>query len=148
MRVARGSASLFSSPGRGLGPRDVPLELFRGPQTPRRAVCGTRGSLRTMQGGGSAPSCCSFPPRVAFEEGSGPRVLLKSEKNHVVPTAWQDEALARDGVSREVPCSALKGETVPDSLPAQRRVVWMWFGALPGASGLGRAQPQRRGTSP
>ena len=29
------------------------------------------------------------------------------EKNHVVPTAWQDEALARDGVSREVPCSAL-----------------------------------------
>ena len=26
--------------------------------------------------------------------------------------------LARDGVSREVPCSALKGETVPDSLPA------------------------------
>ena len=27
-------------------------------------------------------------------------------------------ALARDGVSREVTCSALKGETVPDSLPA------------------------------
>ena len=26
--------------------------------------------------------------------------------------------LARDGVSREDPCSALKGETVPDSLPA------------------------------
>ena len=24
----------------------------------------------------------------------------------MVPTAWQDEALARDGVSREVPCSA------------------------------------------
>ena len=37
---------------------------------------------------------------------------------HVVPNARQDEALARDGVSREVPCSALKGETVPDSLPA------------------------------
>ena len=30
-----------------------------------------------MHGGGSAPSCCAFPPRVAFEEGSGPRVLLK-----------------------------------------------------------------------
>ena len=29
-----------------------------------------------------------------------------------VATSWQDEALARDGVSREVPCSALKGETV------------------------------------
>ena len=30
--------------------------------------------------------------------------------------------LARDGVSREVPCSALKGETVPDSLPAEKEV--------------------------
>ena len=30
----------------------------------------------------------------------------------------------------------------------QRRVVWMWFGAFPGAFGLGRAQPQRRGASP
>ena len=27
----------------------------------------------------------------------------------MVPTSWQDEALARHGVSREVPCSALKG---------------------------------------
>ena len=32
----------------------------------------------------------------------------------------------------------------PGALP-QRRVVWMWFGAFPGAVGLGRAQPQRRG---
>ena len=30
----------------------------------------------------------------------------------------EEWTLARDGVSREVPCSALKGETVPDSLPA------------------------------
>ena len=29
----------------------------------------------------------------------------------------------------------------------QRRVVWMWFGAFPGAFGLGRAQPQRRGAT-
>ena len=36
-----------------------------------------RGPLRTMPGGGSAPSCCAFTHRVAFEEGSGPRVLLK-----------------------------------------------------------------------
>ena len=39
----------------------------------------------------------------------------------MVPTSWQDEALARHGVSREDPCSALKGETVPDSLPGGRR---------------------------
>ena len=31
--------------------------FIRGSQAPRRAVCGTRGSLRTMHGGGSAPSC-------------------------------------------------------------------------------------------
>ena len=37
------------------------------------------------------------------------------------------------------------------SLPQTRRgltLMWMWFGAFPGAFGLGRAQPQRRGTSP
>ena len=36
------------------------LEWGRGSQAPRRAVCGTRGSLRTMHGGRSAPSCCAF----------------------------------------------------------------------------------------
>ena len=36
------------------------LELLRGSQAPRRDVCGTHGSLRTMPGGGSAPSCCAF----------------------------------------------------------------------------------------
>ena len=34
----------------------------------------------------------------------------------MVPTAWQDEALARDGVSREVPFSALKGGKDPASI--------------------------------
>ena len=33
-----------------------PLELLRGSQAPRRAVCGTRGSLRTMHGQGSPAS--------------------------------------------------------------------------------------------
>ena len=56
----------------------MPRELLRGSQAPRRAVCGTRGSLRTMHGGGCAPSCCAFTHRVAFEEESGTRVLLKS----------------------------------------------------------------------
>ena len=31
-----------------------------------------------MHGGGSSPSCCAFTHRLAFEEGSGPRDLLKS----------------------------------------------------------------------
>ena len=30
-----------------------------------------RGSLRTMHGGGSAPSCCAFTHRVAFDPNSG-----------------------------------------------------------------------------
>ena len=47
------------------------------------------------------------------------RWLSEAKREHpVVPTSSQDEALARHDVSREVPCSALKGETVPDSLPA------------------------------
>ena len=33
-----------------------------------------RGSLRTMHGGGSAPSCGAFSHRVAFEEAVGPAV--------------------------------------------------------------------------
>ena len=36
----------------------------------------------------------------------------------------------------------------PWDSPGKNTGVWMWFGALPGAFGLGRAQPQRRGTSP
>ena len=35
-------------------------------------------NLFSLHGGGSAPSCCAFTHRVAFEEGSGPRVLLQS----------------------------------------------------------------------
>ena len=47
-------------------------------------------------------------------------------------------ALARDGVSREVPCSALKGETVPDSLPATPKSPPTRRGPprAPGESGL------------
>ena len=51
--------------------RELVMDRDRGSQAPRRAVCGTRGSLRTMHGGGSVPSCCAFTHRVAFEEGSG-----------------------------------------------------------------------------
>ena len=39
----------------------------------------------------------------------------------IQPSHPLSSTLARDGVSREVPCSALKGETVPDSLPATRK---------------------------
>ena len=46
--------------------------MLRGSQAPRRAVCGTRGSLRTMHGGGSAPSCCAFTPGSPEGNTEGP----------------------------------------------------------------------------
>ena len=56
----------------------MPLELLRVSHAPRQAVCGNRGFFRTTHGGVSAPSCCAFTHRVAFEEVSGHRVLIKS----------------------------------------------------------------------
>ena len=41
-------------------------------------MSGIGGFFQTMHGDVSVPSCCAFTHRVAFEEGSGPRVLLKS----------------------------------------------------------------------
>ena len=57
-------------------------------------------------------------PRGRLRSPCNSRMPPQLEKNHVVPTSWQDEALARDGVSREVPCSTLKGEKDPASLHA------------------------------
>ena len=56
----------------------LPLELFRESQAPCRAVCRPCGFFRMMHGGVSAPSCCAFTHRVAFEEVSGHQVLIKS----------------------------------------------------------------------
>ena len=56
----------------------LPLELFQESQAPCRAVCRPCGFFRMMHGGVSAPSCCTFTHRVAFEEVSGQRVLIKS----------------------------------------------------------------------
>ena len=47
---------------------------------------------------------------------------MQLEKNDVVPTSSQDEALACYSVSREVPCSVLKWETVLGSLDATPKV--------------------------
>ena len=56
----------------------MPLESFRGSQAPCRAACGTCGFFQTIHGGVSAPSCCDFTHRFAFEELSGHRILIKS----------------------------------------------------------------------
>ena len=50
-----------------------------------------------MHGGGGAPSCCAFTHRVAFEEGSGPRVLLKSPEG----APGQGEQHCKEGRGQE-----------------------------------------------
>ena len=54
--------------------------------------------------------------------GHNLRIPPQLEKKHVVPTSSQDEAVACYSVSKEVPCSALKCETVPDTLRATPKV--------------------------
>ena len=54
-----------------------------------------------MHGGVSAPSCCAFTHRVAFEEGSGPRVLLKSGPGNRGRSACGTTHVARLDFPRE-----------------------------------------------
>ena len=56
----------------------LPLELFTRWQATCRTVFGICGFFQTMHEGVSAPSCCGFFHRVAFQEVSGHRVLIKS----------------------------------------------------------------------
>ena len=77
-RLIRGVSSHLEGKQRIPLSSRVPTGISWSPQSGLKGVrppvefeeCGTRGSLRTMHGGGSAPSCCAFPHRVAFEEGS------------------------------------------------------------------------------
>ena len=54
-----------------------------------------------MHGGGSAPSCCAFTHRVAFEEGSGPPFLLKSRLGNRGRSACGTTHVARLEFPRE-----------------------------------------------
>ena len=73
----------------------LPLELLRGSQAPLRAVCGTHGCFWTMHSSVLAPSCCAFTHRVAFEEVSVQRVLLKSGPGNRVRSACGTTHVAR-----------------------------------------------------
>ena len=73
----------------------MPPEVFNGSQAPRRAVCGTCGCFWTMHGGVSAPSCCAFTHRVALEEVSGHRVLLRSAPGNQCRSACGATHVAR-----------------------------------------------------
>ena len=66
VRAELGQESQASSEA-SLSEEGNPAGLSSCSGVPGRAVCGTRGSLRTMHRGDSAPSCCAFTHRVAFE---------------------------------------------------------------------------------
>ena len=101
-----------------------PLELLRGSQSPRRAVCGTRGSLRTMHGGGSAPSCCApwgFPGK---STGVGCHCLLRDPPQSLPKFALRPvttESITSSSAtthSISVPCTLPPTSPPPHSPPA------------------------------
>ena len=84
----------------------------------RQAVCGTRGSLQTMHGGGSGPSCCAFPHRVAFTG-----FLSVSDCDRRVPAEFGQESQAS---------SCVEEWRGPD--PSSKATLWVKAqheGALP-----------------
>ena len=73
VQTAKASRKQSSLSGKESAQGCIPQRLLGRPDEAlgggNQGVCGTRGSLRTMHGGGSAPSCCAFTHRVTFEEG-------------------------------------------------------------------------------
>ena len=95
----------------------------------------THASMRSLWPCSDSSRTPSFPSQLELKIGlpranprgslkflSFSRIPMQLEKNDVVPTSSQDEALARYSVSREVPCSVLKWETVLGSLDATPKV--------------------------
>ena len=69
-------------------------------------------------GGSLMPDNALTPPGcpTTLKSPSFSRIQTQLEKNDVVPTSSQNEAIARYSVPREVTCSVLKWETVLGSL--------------------------------
>ena len=101
----------------------LPPEDFPNPGIKPMSPAFASGFFTTVPPG--KPTLCQFHPTIIITNKISTPTFLRwpltsgtSSIEKCWSSSWQDEALARDGVSREVPCSALKGETVPDSLPA------------------------------
>ena len=58
--------------------------------TPLFVMCVEPAGFSEMHGGVSAPSCCAFIHRVAFEEVSGHRVLMKSGPGYRGRSAYNE----------------------------------------------------------
>ena len=113
---------------------------------PQRPACSTHSSTWGLR-----------PPEQLGRPAGNPhhnsRIPPQLEKNHVVPTSWQEEALAPYSVSREVSHSVLKCKTVLGTLdawgfsPEARRGSQGASRAAPGKSGLhARGEGVRKGT--
>ena len=118
---------------------------------------GARPLCRRLRGRGCA-NCQSLPqaelfvrqrerPGLHSQAVAWPPRLSAGRRESGSQRPWLGEAAPQPEGSSVCAQKAPARLGFPGALP-QRRVVWMWFGAFPGASGLGRAQPQSRGSSP
>ena len=74
-----------------------------------------------MHGGGSAPSCCAFTHRVAFEEGSGGLGQGALQATAAMRTSEQRKevrAVGRGPSEREA--QSLRGRLAPQSFPPSK----------------------------
>ena len=149
--------------------------LFRSMITPLFVMCVEPAGFSEMHGGVSAPSCCAFIHRVAFEEGSGPRVLLKSGPGNRGRSACGTTHVARLEFLRETglmlrcagkagnPFQTTRGNRLscrdqegrrssekavpgPSVLPSGEPGVWgNFWGSQEGCQGLFRPSGRNRG---
>ena len=126
-------------------------EARRGSQSPAGFHNVGRCSGKDTRCGGLGLWCCLGLRHASASEGQGNLLLPQPAGSLAQHTYWLNWNLyhrVSDAIQpSHPPLSPSPPAPIPGALP-QRRVVWMWFGAFPGAFGLGRAQPQRRGTSP
>ena len=106
-----------------MGSLRVGHQARRGPRLypsapPPSGSSGSLGPLRPCSDSSATPS---FPSHSRGRLGNS-RMPPQLEKTHVVPTSWHDEALAPYSVSREVPRSVLKCETVLGTFDATPKV--------------------------
>ena len=93
---SRGCSGGLRTTGKGTGTAwsrepSIPPSVGTFSELPNLAVA----ERPTMHGGGSAPSCCAFTHRVAFEEGSGPGWgalrMCQQRAEYVVPCSKQSQ---------------------------------------------------------